>query len=219
MYCILALPRTASTSAWSYINTSLILHDARYKNHHVEHCEPFNPKYNLTQLQEQDLAKEFLTTDPTPVIKILTNQTYKPAFNFLGISQYKTVFIEPSDLKSNTLKTILMWKTSQYFGDRKVEREKLLGAVEVSQANLIYVLQGIKRHFLLKEMCDYKFTSNDIICNPNSSFLPVLGLPAINSKLFRHTKPYYEDYMLLKDSEKFDTDWDYAYKKVFGESV
>jgi hypothetical protein len=217
MYCILALPRTASTSAWSYINTAMILSDVKYKDYTSQHCEPFNPKYKLSASDEQALSKEFINSNPRPIIKILTNHTYKIAFNFIGTPGYKCVFLEPSNIKENVLKTMIMRRTQQYFGDRKSEREKLLGKLSFTIENIRYVLEKIQRHMTLKELCDYKFYSDDVIINPNENFLSKLGLPKININNFKYTSAYYDDIMLLRNVDEFESNWNIAYKMVFSE--
>lgn len=218
MYCIIALPRTASTSMWQYVNTSLVLHDPKYLNYSAEHCEPFNPKYNLTVLDQHILANTFIDATPPPVIKILTSQTYEIAFKFINNSTYKTIFLEPNDLKQNTLKTLLMWGTKNLFGPRISERSSFVGKIDIEYKNIRFVLKNIKRHLAFKNLCDYKFTTNEIINSPNENFLQKLGLPAISKKNFMYTPPYYGDIIMLKDVHKFEEDWNRAYREIFGET-
>jgi hypothetical protein len=200
MYCIISLPRTASTFAWSLINNSLLLSDTRYSNFSIEHCEPFNLKYGHTVEQNIEIYKSILQETPLPVIKILSNYSYDVIPLFKS-STYKLIFLKPNDVRKQILRSLIMNVSQNLFGNR-TERIKLKGSVRFTEEQIKEKLIEYKNHMKLEMYSDYSFYDTYII-NQSQQFLKSLGLPPTRIT-YRHIPPIVNDEDLLIDVNEFN---------------
>lgn len=200
MYCIISLPRTASTFAWSLINNSLILKDARYAKFSMEHCEPFNPKYAYTKEQQHQVYENSINSNPIPVVKILTNHTYDVVTWFTK-EPYQLVFIKPMDVRKQILSSLIMSTSKNLFGTR-LERKEQKGTLRFSKQDIEQRIAEYRNHMRLEISCKYSFYNTQIIDTPEY-FLETIGLP-ITKITYRHIPPIISDEDMLADIDEFN---------------
>lgn len=159
----------------------------------------FNPRYITSEEIEKKFQK-IVSSDPLPVIKIISNHDFSMVGRIVETS-YKTVFIEPVDLKKQILKVLVAKKTDSFVN--KKERKKHVGSVEISSEEIIERFSYYKRHMMYKNHCDYQITDEMIQNNPDY-VQQLLGLPVMKSK---HNYQSFEisDEMMLHDVNEFNT--------------
>lgn len=209
MYCIIALPRTASTFAWSLIDNSLATTSNYQKN--LE-SEPFNSKTTQTVLDQQKLFDDIISLEPLPVIKLLTNYNYHLVTKFTK-TNYKLVFIKPKDVKQQALSSLVSTKTNKWFGDRN-ERTILRGQMIFSPYEIHKKIMEYKKHMLLEVFCQYSFFNDFIIKSPEN-FLYSLNLPATEIH-YKHIPPLVSDIDMLNDPQDFNATWNKTWLNIFG---
>jgi len=212
MYCIISLPRTASTSAHELLFNSLIMIEPRVViNQHTSKFSTFNPRYTTPEGIEMTFATIMQQT-PLPLIKIISNHNFSMVDRILQ-SEYKTVFIEPSDLRKQVLKVLVAKKTDT-FGN-KYARQRYKATVVITKEDILQRFDYYVRHMTFKQQCDYQFTDTFIINNPNE-VQQTLQLPVMKSK-HGYTPFEISDEDMLHDVHDFHSLYDTLSLEYFGE--
>lgn len=212
MFCIVSLPRTASTFAWSLVNTSLTLENAEYRKYSIKDCEPFNPKYHYSKQQQENLFHEIIRTKPLPVVKLLSNHSKEMVSKFTN-TQYKMIFIKPSDVRKQALSFLIADKTNFWFGNRP-ERLKLKGKLKFTASEIQDKILDYKNHMLLEMFCAHSFYSDTIISN-SKLFLESLNLS--NTKImYKYVPPFISDIDMLENINEFNDIWNKQWLETYG---
>jgi hypothetical protein len=199
MYCIISLPRTASTYAWHLINQSL-----KFENPTIggESTSAFNPRY-LTETQIEEKYQRIMSTTPLPLIKIISNHSFEMVERVVN-SEYKTIFIYPEDLRKQILKVMVAKKTDSFVD--KNRRNGVVGTLVITEEEIKERIEYYNKHMSFKDMCDYSFSDKYILDNPDQ-FVKSMRLPYMGTK-HKYTPFRYTDEEMLLDindfNEKFD---------------
>lgn len=205
MYCIISLPRTASTFTWHQIHAGLMLEHPEYFNQ-TSHSI-FNPRYNTPE-EIEGKYQQIISTTPLPLIKIISNHNWIMVENILKTT-YKTVFIKPKDVRRYVLKNIVAKQTDSYA--IKKARDPYVGTLVVSEQEIHDRLKFYERHMEFESECDYSFYDLDILDNP-SKVNETLGLPVVKSK-YRYTPSTYSDEEMLQDVNQFNQLFESVYER------
>ena len=205
MYCIISLPRTASTFTWHQINAGLVLINPIYQNQPSHSI--FNPRYNT---EEQIVKKysETLSTNPLPLIKIISNHNFSMVEDIIN-SQYKTVFIKPKDLRKQILKTLVAKKTDSFA--IKETRNKFKGLVTILPEEIEERIDFYNQHMSFESRCDYSFFDSDILATP-TIVNEALQIPVVKSK-YKYKPPTYTDEEMLSDIRIFNELFEVIYER------
>jgi hypothetical protein len=212
MFCIISLPRTSSTAAWHLFYSSLRMVNPASALHPLSSkYSAFNPRY-LNSEQIENKFQEIIKSNPLPLIKIISNHDFNMIDRILD-TDYKTVFIEPSNLKKQVLKVLVAKKTDTFVNKEK--RNKFIGTIEISEPEILERFDYYKKHMMYQFKCDYLITDNMIQKTPND-VQNILNLPVIESK-HRYEPFEITDEMMLKNMEDFHHLYDELSIKTFGE--
>jgi hypothetical protein len=169
----------------------------------------FNPRYT-TNIEEK-LAK-ILSCDPLPLIKIISNHDFSMVDKILS-SKYITLFIEPHNLRKQILKVLVAKKTDTFVN--KEDRLKYKGEVVITAEEIRERFEYYSQHMTYKDKCDYHFTDNFIVNNPDT-VQQTLGLPVMKSK-YEYTSFEISDEEMLKNVDEFHVLYDAISMEYFGE--
>lgn len=211
MFCIFALPRTASTYAVNLINNSLNLHNPVYRKLQESYGEIFNPKFGRTTEESIKYLNMVLRRSPLQVIKLLTNQSPDMIEVLLNLPQYKKIFLRPTDVKQQVLSYLISSTTKNFFGSRP-ERKQLKGTLVFTEEQIKREIDAYYTHCKIEKYCDYSFYKEEIIETPEM-FIETLGLSVVSKKLaYTHVPPSVSDYDMLQDPEDFNRIWSKLYE-------
>lgn len=204
MYCIISLPRTASTTAIHLIKQTLSFTDPVYVR--SETTSAFNPRY-LTCTQIEEKFQRIINTSPLPLIKIISNHDFEMV-NRIIKTNYKTIFIKPTDLRKQILKVLVAKKTDSFTS--KHIREQYINTLEFTDEEILERLQYYKRHMEFEHACNHVVTDSFILNNP-VEFIESLSLTYMGTK-YKY-KPYkHSDEDMLRDPDAFYSQYDYVFK-------
>jgi hypothetical protein len=200
MYCIISLPRTASTYTWHLVNQSL-----KFENPSIggESTSAFNPRY-LTPEQVESKYQKIINTDPLPLIKIISNHDFSMVERIID-SKYKTIFIYPEDLRKQVLKVLVAKKTDSFVD--KDKRNNMVGTLVITDDEIKERIEYYSRHMSFKDKCDFSFSDKYILSN-SAEFVKNIGLPYMGTK-YKYTPFKYTDEEMLLDVDDFN-------KKFYG---
>jgi hypothetical protein len=204
MYCVISLPRTASTTALHLIKQALSFIDPIYTK--SETTSAFNPRYLSTE-QIEEKFQRIMNTSPLPLMKIISNHDFEMIKRIIN-SSYKTVFIKPVDLRKQVLKVLVAKKTDSF--SNKQVREQYLNTLEFTDAEILERLQYHKRHLEFEQLCDYVVTDLDILNRP-VEFVENLGLSYMGTR-YKYVPFKYTDEDMLRDPDAFYSQYDYVFK-------
>jgi hypothetical protein len=199
MYCIISLPRTASTYTWHLVNQSL-----KFQNPAIggESTSAFNPRY-LTAKQIEIKYQKIINTNPLPLIKIISNHDFSMVERIID-SKYKTILIYPEDLRRQVLKVLVAKKTDSFVD--KDKRNNVVGTLVITEDEIKERIEYYNTHMSFKDKCDLFFSDKYILSAP-SEFVKSIGLTYMGTK-YKYTPFKYTDEEMLLDindfNEKFD---------------
>jgi hypothetical protein len=198
MYCIISLPRCASTYAWRLIYQSIKMEIPSIP----ELNEPFNPRYNIKESIDAKY-KEIIEMDVLPPIKIISNHSFEMVERIIN-SEYKTIFIYPDDLRKQILKVLVAKKTDSFVD--KNRRNSVVGTLVITEEEIKERIEYYNKHMHFKDICDHSFSDKYILDTPDQ-FVKNVGLSYMGTK-HKYTPFRYTDEEMLLDindfNEKFD---------------
>lgn len=197
MYCIISLPRTASTFTWHQVHGGLTFLNPAYATGQIPNSI-FNPRYNTKEEIERKYQKT-ITTSPLPLIKIISNHSWDMVEDILH-TQYKTIFIKPKDVRRYVLKNVVAKQTDSY-GDKKA-RNPYVGQLVITEEEIKQRLEFYQKHMEYESRCSYSFYDLDILSNPRS-VNDALGLPVVQNK-YKYQRPSFSDEEMLNDVNDFN---------------
>lgn len=209
MYCVVGLPRTATTY------TAHLICDAMYFNDPNIECaiEPFNPKYN-TPKEIEEKFQHLNSLDPLPVIKIISSHDFKMARRIVSQKKFKTIFIKPSNLQNQVLKSLVSKATNVYFGDRTLVRKPYVNSLTFAQYEIDERVNFYKQHMSLEVLCDIVVEDRFIITHPKE-FLHSLNLDCVNIT-YKHVYATYDDYEMLTDKQMYIDMFKHSCDRILG---
>ena len=212
MYCIFHLPRCGSHYVHSLIKSCLILNNPI---HLQDEDEPFNPAHN-TEYSIQKKYRMMCNRTPKPVVKMVINHYPWLAENFLQDQDYTTIFIKPKNYKKRVLKALVEKQLGTFSNgsDRKHSREKFLGTLEFSYAEIEERFQHYVIHTQYEFKCDVVVEDEEVFTNPKQ-FMNQLGLQYAGAK-YKRIPPYHADEVMMKNLEKFNDMYDATSMKILG---
>lgn len=196
MYCIISLPRTASTYTWHLINQSLMFLNPSYSK--IGSFSAFNPRYTSEE-QVENRYQEIMNSSPLPLIKIISNHSFDMVERILQ-SNYKTVFIYPKDLRKQVLKVLVAKKTDSFIN--KDLRKDYIGSLVITKEEIKERLGFYNKHMEFQNRCDYAFSDKSILDNP-AGLLETLGLDYMGTK-YKYKKYEISDEEMLQDINHFN---------------
>lgn len=196
MYCIVSLPRTASTYSWHLINQPLTFQNLKYSK--MGSYSMFNPRYT-PQEQIEVKYQEIMNSSPLPLIKIISNHNFNMVERILS-SDYKTVLIYPEDLRKQVLKVLVAKKTDSFVN--KDVRKNYIGSLVITKEEITERLEYYNKHMQFRDRCDYVFSDRFILNNP-SEFVTSLGLEYMGTK-YKYKKYEIADEDMLVDVNQFN---------------
>lgn len=205
MYCIISLPRTASTFTWHQIQAGLMMTYPAVLNQ--PSVSIFNPRNNTPEEIEQKFQKT-LTQNPLPLIKIISNHNWNMVDNILE-SSYKTIFLKPKDVRRYVLKNVVAKQTDSY-GNKKA-RDPYVGTLVITSEEIKQRLDFYYRHMEFESKCDYSFYDLDVLHNP-SIVNEALELPIVKSK-YKYLPPRFTDEEMLQDVNQFNQLFESLYER------
>lgn len=200
MYCIISLPRSASTYTWHLINQALAVQNPFYIK--GESLSAFNPRY-LNNEQIETKYQKIMNSSPLPLIKIISNHDFDMVERIIQ-SEYKTIFIYPEDLRKQILKVLVAKKTDSFVN--KDLRKNYIGSLVITKEEIQERLGYYHTHMQFKNSCDYVFSDKSILENP-SGFMTTLGLDYMGTK-YKYKKYEVSDEEMLKDINHFNQLYD-----------
>jgi hypothetical protein len=200
MYCIISLPRTASTYALHLVRQSLMFTNPLCVTN--ETTSAFNPRY-LTPQQIESKFNKIVNTTPLPLIKIISNHDFSMVDRIIN-SGYKTVFIKPADLRKQILKVLVAKKTDS-FANKNV-REKYVGTLEFTDEEILERLEFHRKHLEFEHQSDYVVEDSEILDNPET-FINAIGLEYAGTK-YKYTPYKYTDEQMMLDISLFYTQYE-----------
>jgi hypothetical protein len=205
MYCIISLPRTASTYTWHLVNQSL-----KFQNPAIggESTSAFNPRY-LTPEQIESKYQKIINTNPLPLIKIISNHDFSMVERIID-SKYKTIFIYPDDLRKQVLKVLVAKKTDSFVD--KDKRNNMIGTLVITDDEIKERIEYYNRHMSFRDKCDFSFSDKYILSTP-SEFVKNLGLPYMGTK-YKYIHFKYTDEEMLLDINDFNEKFDKLIKEM-----
>lgn len=209
MYCIISLPRTASTFTWHQIHASMVFVKPEY--HGQSSLSAFNPRY-LTPKEIEEKYQRIMSRTPLPLIKIISNHDFSMVERILE-TPYKTIFIKPKNLRKQVLKVLVAKKTDS-FSDRNL-RDDFVGKVVITEQDILERFSYYKKHMAFENQCDYSFYGEDVLADPQH-VTNALNLPFVKSK-YKYTPQKYSDVEMLENIEHFNKLYDELAMETFGE--
>lgn len=205
MYCIISLPRTASTFTWHQIQAGMMLDHPSVLNQPSNSI--FNPRYNTPEQIELKFQRT-LAQNPLPLIKIISNHNWNMVNDILE-SPYKTVFLKPKDVRRYVLKNVVAKQTDSY-GNKKA-RDPYVGTLVITEQEVQQRLEFYYQHMEFESRCDYSFYDLDVLHNP---FIinDALGLPNVKSK-YKYSPPSFTDEEMLQDVNQFNQLFESLYER------
>lgn len=200
MYCIISLPRSASTYTWHLINQPLMFKDPKYSN--VGSVSAFNPRYN-TKEKIEEKYQQIMNSSPLPLIKIISNHDFNMVERIIQ-SEYKTIFIYPDDLRKQVLKVLVAKKTDSFID--KDLRKNHIGSLVITKEEIQERLEYYNTHMQFKDRCDFVFSDRSILDNP-SGLLETIGLDFMGTK-YKYKKYEISDEEMLQDINQFNQLYD-----------
>ena len=200
MYCIISLPRSASTYTWHLINQSLTFRDPRYSK--MGSFSVFNPRYNTPEQIEMKY-EHIMNSSPLPLIKIISNHDFNMVERIIQ-SEYKTIFIYPDDLRKQVLKVLVAKKTDSFID--KDLRKNHIGSLVITKEEIQERLEYYNTHMQFKDKCDFVFSDRFILDNP-SGLLETIGLDFMGTK-YKYKKYEISDEEMLQDINQFNQLYD-----------
>lgn len=195
MYCIISLPRTASTYAWHLINQPLTFQNPEYSK--IGKFSAFNPRsYNKEEVESR--YEQIINSSPLPLIKIISSHDFDMVDRIIA-SNYKTIFIYPEDLRKQILKVLVAKKTDS-FVDKRV-RKKYVGSLVITKEEIIQRLEHYKEHMRFQYRCDYQFSNRYILSHPQE-FVTSLGLEYMGTR-FKYEPYEISDEEMLQNVNDF----------------
>jgi len=210
MFCIVSLPRTSSTYTYHLLYGSVMMvNPGAVRTPLSSKFSAFNPRYT----QNIDAkVKKILSSNPLPLIKIISNHDFSIVNKVLE-SNYTTVFIEPHNLQKQILKVLVAKKTDTFVN--KDERKNYKGTVVITADEILQRFEYYTQHMSFKHRCDYHFTDNFIVNNPDE-VQQVLQLPVIKTK-YTYTPFEISDEEMLENVTDFYSLYDELSMEYFGE--
>lgn len=205
MYCIISLPRSASTYTWHLINQSLMFQSPLYSK--MGHFSVFNPRYNTPEQIEQKY-EQIMNSSPLPLIKIISNHDFDMVERIIQ-SNYKTIFIYPEDLRKQVLKVLVAKKTDS-FGDKDI-RKNHIGSLIITEEEIQQRLEYYDKHMQFKDKCDFVF-SDKFILNDPAGLLATLGLDFMGTK-YKYKKYEISDEEMLENIDDFEKKYKTIYEQ------
>lgn len=200
MYCIISLPRTASTYTWHLINHVLTFENPKYSK--MGSSSVFNPRYNTPE-QIEEKYEQIVNSHPLPLIKIISNHDFDMVERIIK-TKYKTIFIYPNDLRTQILKVLVAKKTDSFVN--KDLRKKYVNSLTITKEEIYERLKFYIKHMEFKDKCDYAFSDNFII-NNSSDFMNSIGLNYMGTK-YKYKKYEFTDEEMLSDVNEFNELYD-----------
>lgn len=200
MYCVVSLPRTASTYTWHLINQSLMFKDVTYSK--MGSYSMFNPRYTSPE-QIEIKYQEIMNSSPLPLIKIISNHNFDMVDRIIQ-SEYKTVFLYPEDLRKQVLKVLVAKKTDSFIN--KDLRKNYVGSLIITKEEIQQRLEYYDRHMEFKDKCDFVFSDKSILNDP-AGLLATLGLDYMGTK-YKYKKYELSDEEMLRDINEFNQLYD-----------
>jgi len=203
MYCIISLPRTASTFTWHQIHAGLVFLD--FKNRSPFSSSIFNPRYNTPEQIQKKYEKVIVDL---PLIKIISNHSWDMVENILN-SKYQTIFIKPKDVRRYVLKNVVAKQTDSYAN--KEARYPYVGTLVITEQEIQERLEYYYKHMNFESRCNYSFYDLDILNNP---FIinETINLPIVkNQYSYRPSK--YSDEEMLQDVNQFNQLFESVYER------
>lgn len=200
MYCIISLPRSASTYTWHLINQPLMFQDPKYSK--MGSVSAFNPRYN-TKEKIEEKYQQIMNSSPLPLIKIISNHDFNMVERIIQ-SEYKTIFIYPDDLRKQVLKVLVAKKTDSFID--KDLRKNHIGSLVITKEEIQERLEYYNTHMQFKDRCDFVFSDRSILDNP-SGLLETIGLDFMGTK-YKYKKYEISDEEMLQDINQFNQLYD-----------
>ena len=200
MYCIISLPRSASTYTWHLINQPLMFKDPKYSS--MGSVSVFNPRYN-TKEKIEEKYQQIMNSSPLPLIKIISNHDFNMVERIIQ-SEYKTIFIYPDDLRKQVLKVLVAKKTDSFID--KDLRKNHIGSLVITKEEIQERLEYYNTHMQFKDKCDFVFSDRSILDNP-SGLLETIGLDFMGTK-YKYKKYEISDEEMLQDINQFNQLYD-----------
>lgn len=207
MYCIISLPRSASTYTWHLINQSLMFKSPLYSK--MGSVSAFNPRYNTPE-QIEEKYQNIMNSNPLPLIKIISNHDFNMVERILQ-SNYKTVFIYPEDLRKQVLKVLVAKKTDS-FVDKDL-RKSYIGKLVITEQEIRERLEFYRMHMTFKDRCDY-VTSDKSILTDATRLFQSMGLDYMGTR-YKYKQYEIKDEDMLKDIKEFNTLYDECFRSQF----
>lgn len=208
MYCIISLPRSASTYTWHLIAQPLLFKNpTEYTK--MGHYSVFNPRYNTTE-QIEKKYQIIMNSNPLPLIKIISNHDFDMVDRIIE-SDYKTILIYPEDLRKQILKVLVAKKTDSFM-DKEI-RKDYVGSLIITKEEIIQRLNHYKTHMAFTDKCDCVVSDKFVINNP-AGFLTSIGLDYMGTK-YKYTPYEIKDEDMLKDIKEFNTLYDECFRSQF----
>lgn len=205
MYCIISLPRTASTFTWYQIQAGLMMKNPLVSTQSSNSI--FNPRYNTSE----EITRKFqetLAQNPLPLIKIISNHNWDMVDDIIT-SDYKTVFLKPKNVRRYVLKNVVAKQTDSY-GNKKA-RDPFVGTLTITESEIQQRLDFYYRHMEFESKCDYSFYDLDVLDNPHI-INERLRLPIVNSK-YKYSPPNFTDEQMLQDVNDFNQKFERLYER------
>jgi hypothetical protein len=200
MYCIISLPRTASTYALHLVRQSLMFTNPLCVTN--ETTSAFNPRY-LTPQQIESKFNKIVNTNPLPLIKIISNHDFSMVDRIIN-GGYKTIFIKPTDLRKQILKVLVAKKTDSFVN--KNVRENYVGTLRFTDEEILERIDYYNKHLKFEHRCDYSFNDSDIL-NAPVEFINDIGLEYAGTK-YKYTPYKYTDEQMMLDISLFYTQYE-----------
>lgn len=205
MYCIISLPRTASTNLWHLIQAPLVLQDARYcalSPHSI-----FNPRYNTPE-QIEKKYHDIMQDDFITLFKVISNHNFSMVESIIETKRFKTIFLKPKDVRKQVLKTLVAKKTDSFAN--KESRNPYVGTLVVTEGEIAERLMFYRKHMEFEHQCDYSFFDEDVLLHPEH-VLETLHLPYVKSR-YKYHPPKYSDEEMLQDVNDFNHKFESLYE-------
>lgn len=206
MYCIISLPRTASTNLWHLIQAPLVMQDGRYRT--LSSSSAFNPRYNTPE-QIENKYQKLMQGDFLPLFKIISNQSFSMVDRVIASGRFKTIFLKPKDVRKQVLKTIVAKQTDSFAN--KDDRNEYQGSLVITEGEIAERLTFYRKHMEFESRCDYSFFDTDVLTRPEY-ILETLQLPFVKSK-YQYKPPRYTDEEMLADVQQFNTLFESLYER------
>lgn len=196
MYCIISLPRSASTYTWHLINQTLTFKNPLYSK--MGSMSAFNPRYNTPE-QIEEKYQNIVNSNPLPLIKIISNHDFNMVERILQ-SDYKTIFIYPEDLRKQVLKVLVAKKTDSFAN--KDLRKNYVGKLVITEEEIRERLEYYRIHMMYKDICDYAISDKSILTDPTKLF-ELIGLEYMGTR-YKYKQYEIKDEDMLENIDDFN---------------